>query len=121
MWAVLYACEEIYKKNQAIVNCRDFFSKIRDCDNDLEGESKIDQGRDIANTKSVRNCSAEEAGKAHPDDNYYWRWINRNGADSFRKKRVSKLISKVLPQLASCVMSNAEAQNITSEEVKKVA
>jgi hypothetical protein len=101
MWAVLYMCREIYQKNLTVTNYDELFKAVRKCDNHLNSTSKMDQGRDILTTQKAKKCTPEDAEKLHPDDNYYWRWINRNAAAKFRNHRISKLIPEVNKQLHS--------------------
>jgi len=101
MWAVLYMCREIYQKNLTVTNYDELFKAVRKCDNHLNSTSKMDQGRDILTTQRTKKCTPEDAEKLHPDDNYYWRWINRNAAAKFRNHRISKLIPEVNKQLHS--------------------
>ena len=109
MWAVVYVCREIIDANLTVTNHANLFEAIRKSDNDLIADSKAQQGRDILNTQSKKQCSAEEAADFHPDNNYYWRWVNRNGAEKYRNLRVSDLIEKISKQLPLFTSSKTKA------------
>ena len=112
MWAVLYACEHIYDTGQKIVSYADFFDIVRQEDRELEAKSKVTQGADIGRALNT-GLSELEAHIKHPDDDYYWRWVNRNGSNRWRQKRISELLislsgnygNTVTPQLLDKVAS----------------
>ena len=109
MWAVVYACREIINNNLVVNNHARLFEVIRKIDNDLIADSKAQQGKDILDTQSKKSCTAEEAAEFHPDDNYYWRWVNRNGAEKHRKLRISALVSNLSKQLHLFTSSRIKA------------
>lgn len=109
MWATVYACREIFDRNLVVTNFALLFEEVRKHDNKLISESKANQGRDILTTQTKKRCTAEEAGAYHPDDNYYWRWVNRNGVEKFRKLRIQALTESLSTQLESFTNSRIKA------------
>ena len=96
-WSLLYIAEYIYDHSYNIRDYSKLFKLAYHLDTALERQSKAEQASDTEQFKiSHKQLSKEDLEKKLSeeikDDNYYWRWINRNDDYKLRKQRKETLI-----------------------------
>lgn len=108
VWAVLFVCREVYDLGLVVHNYEELFRVARESDNQLNAKSKMQQGKDITSTMKKTGCTEEDAANLHPDDNYYWRWVNRHGAAKYRNKRIVDLLPVVKKHISLFAITRAQ-------------
>jgi len=98
-WALLYAAEYIYDNSLAVVDYAKLFEHVYLKDAELEEASKLEQASKLENFKKGHShLSKSEIKKltndnsSLKDDNFYWRWVNRNDDYSKRRRRQKDLV-----------------------------
>ena len=87
-WALVFAATYFYDNDVRVVDYASVYNTIYELDVRLARESKNQQAADnTAYLKSFPKATEDEIAKAHPDDNYYWRRVNRNQTEKLRALR----------------------------------
>lgn len=98
MWATLFAIEHAFKNNLEIIDYEDFVTHVKKVDDDLEKQSRVQQGADIQKYETQRaegTITEDDFNNLTANDKYYWRWINRNTDHRLRGKRKVELIRSI--------------------------
>jgi hypothetical protein len=109
-WALVFAAEYIFNQAPSDVVVSDygtFYRKVERLNNSLIRNSKRTQGKLREKLENEGTLLEEDIDKKCHDDNFYWRWVQRNEGGLPRSKRCAALQSK----LANWYKSSEDMQN----------
>ena len=101
-WALLFASTYFYDNGINVVDYASVYNSVYELDVRLARESKVQQAADsTAYLKSYPKATEDEIAKAHPDDDYYWRRVNRNQTEKLRSWRQDEFVSELKTLISS--------------------
>jgi len=89
LWAVIFACEHIKAHGHVVLDPGRFYDKVSEIDEFKRVQSRTQQDVDRKTQMKKHNLSEEEADKACPDSDYYWKW-QKSSDDPHRRRQRSR-------------------------------
>ena len=113
LWAVIFACEHIKARGHVVLDPGRFYDKVSEIDEMSRVQSRTQQDVDRKTKMKEESMTEEEADKACPDTDYYWKWQKSSDDPHRRRKRSHTLRQELearLPSYAGIVQLNTSLE-----------